>query len=535
MSAPSLAPVLRLARLAALGLILLAVAGIAGVAGCGGASGDGNADPARVAPKGSLVYAVGTISPEGDQRDAVNSVSRKLFGENDPGKAIAREVQRAIDRSSSRGKLDFAKDIKPWLGKRAAVALTRFSSSGGQASAAVIVASKDVDATRDAIKKVEQGRRVTTSSHRGVTFDLAGSGGSSAPAIGVVGDFLVVGLKADAFRAVVDASKDGGLVDAPNFQAAKRQGEGKLGLAYIDTKTFFGAALQGLPPDQRSAAQGALGQSTSQPVTATLDGKEDAVSFEVHAAAARANGAGRRGGPIIAELPGDSFAAIGIPRLGQTLTTAVRNLETGLGSVVIRPLRRMLVQRTGLDLDRDVLAALGDVAFFARGTSLLTVGGGAVVQSQNPAAARRLVSKLGALIAREGASDRVRSTRTRVGGADGVKITAPRLPGAVNFVVKGAKLVIAYSDQATVEALSPSAKLAESMPYRRAAASLGGISPSFFVDFAPILSLVEASTANNTGSSIARAKQVLRSLDTLALGVRREGDEQLARLVVTLK
>jgi hypothetical protein len=334
---------------------------------------------------------------------------------------------------------------------------------------------------------------------------------------------------------VVDAFKDGGLVDAPNFQAAKRRGEGKLGLAYIDTKTLFGAALQSLPPDQRSAAQGALGPSTSQPVTATLDGRENEVSFEVRAAAARANSVGRGRAPIIAGLPGDSFAAIGIPRLGQTLSTTVRNLESGLGSFVIRPLRRMLVQRTGLDLNRDVLAALGDVAFFARGTSLLTVGGGAVVQSPNPAAARRLVSKLGALIAREGASDRVRSTRTRVAGADGVKITAPRLPGAVNFVVKGAKLVIAYSDPATVEALSPSTKLADSTAYRRAATSLGGISPSFFVDFAPVLSLVEASTANNTSSSVARGKQVLRSLDTLAAGSRRDGNEQIARLVLTLK
>ena len=521
-------------RFARFGVLVVVTLAIALGAGCGGTSGNGDADPAKVAPKTSAAYAVATISPKGGQRDAVNSVARKLFGESDPGKAISQSLQRAIKRSPSARDLDYEKDIRPWLGRRAAVAVTQGQSGAERTSGAVIIASKDVDATRATIAKLERGQRLTRGSYRGVSYDVDRSDQST---VGVVGDYLVLGFRTDGFRSVVDASKDGGLVDTPNFQVAKRRGEGKLALAYVDVKGLVGAALRRLPPDQRSAVQGALGGGGTQPATATLDAKENEVSFEVLAAAGERNagGAAEAGGPVIAGLPGDSWAAFGIPRVGQALTTSVRRFQSGLGAAAIGPIKTELRRRTGLDLERDILAALGDVAFFARGTSLLTAGGGAVIQSPDPAAARRLVSKVGAFIARQGAANRVRAASTAIGGAAGVKITSPRVPGAVNFVVKGAKLVLAYSDPATTEALSPSTKLSQSGTYRRAAATLGGISPSLFVDFAPVLTFVDAVTAKRSDASVARARQVLQSLDTLALGSRREGDQQVVRFVLRLK
>ncbi|MDQ6749259.1 MAG: DUF3352 domain-containing protein [Actinomycetota bacterium] len=530
MSVLPLAPFMRFARLTTLALVVLA-AGL--VAGCGSSSGDGNADPARVAPKGSAAYAVGTVSPDGSQRDAVNSIARKLFGANDPGKSISQAIQRSINGSSNTSKLDFEKDVKPWLGKRAAVAVTQVQAGRKGVTGAVIVASKDLDATRAALKKAERGESVRKS-YRGVNFDVDQSDQS---ATGIVGGFLVQGFQPDGFRAVVDASKDGGLVDAPSFQGAKRRGQDKLAMAYVDLKTFAGTALQLLPPAQRSTVLGALGGANAQPLTATVDAKDDAVSVELVAptgtAAKRSPGAG--GTPVIAGLPGDSFAAFGIPRIGQTLTTTLRNFESGLAGAAIGPVKAAVAKRTGLDLERDILAAVGDVGVFARGNSLINVGAGVVIEAPNPAAARRVVSKLGAFITRQGAASGIKAVATRVGGAQGVKITTPRLPGAINFVVKGAKLVLAYGDPATTQALSPSTKLSESGSYRRAQTSLGGIPPSLLVDFAPILSLAEAANSGSTSSSFTRVKQVLGSLDTLALGGRMEGNQQLVRFVLRVK
>jgi len=527
---PPLAALRRSIRLPALLLPMFAAAVLAG---CGTGSGNGDADPARVAPKAAPIYAVATISPEGDQRDAVNSIARK-FGASDPGKMISQGIQRSLNRSGDAGKLDFQKDIKPWLGRRAAVTVTQVQSGRRRATGAVILASKDLDATRKAIKKAEQGQRISKASYRGVDFDVDQSDQSAK---GIVGNFLVQGFQPDGFRAVVDASKDGGLIDAPNFQAAKRRGEGKLAMAYLDIKGFVSVALALLPPDQRSAVQGALGGSNPQPLTATLDAKSNAVSFELLSPAGKAANGGQSAGkaPVIAGLPGDSFAAVGIPRLGQTLSTTLRNFESGLAGAAIAPIKAAVAKRTGLDLERDILASLGDVALFARGTSLVDVGAGLVTQPQNPAAARRVVSKLGGFIAKQGAASGVKTVRTQVGGADGVKITVPSLPGAINFVVKGAKLVLAYSDPATTQALSPSTKLSQSTNYQRATSSLGGISPSLFVDFAPISSLLDAATSGRSTSSLTRAKQVLQSLDTLALGGRREGNQQMVRFVLKLK
>ena len=143
-------PVRRL--LPALLVLVLAAAGLV-VAGCGSSGGGSeNADPAKVAPKNSLVYLSAQVRPEGDQKDAVDSIAKKVLGVDDPGKRIQTLLDQSIKESDS--KLTYEDDIEPWLGRRAAIVVTSFGSGTSDTQTAAIIASKDNGKAQDAIDKL---------------------------------------------------------------------------------------------------------------------------------------------------------------------------------------------------------------------------------------------------------------------------------------------------------------------------------------------------------------------------------------------
>jgi hypothetical protein len=159
------------------------------------------------------------------------------------------------------------------------------------------------------------------------------------------------------------------------------------------------------------------------------------------------------------------------------------------------------------------------------------VGGGIAIKPQSPAAAARVLAKLPALIRRAGAKSGVKVGAANVGGAHGLRATAPKLPGSIDAVLKGDRLVIAYTDAATREALAPAKKLADSTDFQSATASLGGAVPALFLSFPPLAELAAAASPQ----SAAQIKQYLGAFTTLAAGTQVSGDKQIGRFVVSLK
>ena len=516
-------------RLLSLAFVSLAiVVGIVMAAGCGG-GGKGEGDPAKLAPARSVIYVSGLLRPDVKQKEGVDAIARKVFGVDDPGSRIGALIDRSIRRSSRRNGLTFKDDIEPWLGKRAAFALVNFRSRNPDG--ALIVASKDTDKAKDAVAAAQKGERVTKRSYKGIDYTIENDDRS---AVGIVEDFLVVGTTEAGFRAVVDAAKGSSLDDAQKFAEAKRRGKDKLGLAYVDVKGVLDTlnASGGLGGQGQALGQ-LLGGANPRPAVATLSAQSNAATLELVATPGQRQLAMPAQSPLTSNLPGDSWAALGIPGLGQSLKTAISQFGTGLGGAVIGAARTQLRRNSGLDLDRDVIAAIGDLAVFVRGTSLLNLGGGLVIQSPDPAAARRLVAKLAPLIRSQGARSGVRVTNTSIAGARGLKVTSRRFPGSINAVVRGNKLVFAYGDPATKEALDPGAKLGSSADYQRASRALGGIPPSFFVAFAQIVSLGDGLSGGDPDWR--RARRYLAALDSFSFGSRAEGSEQVLRMVLTLK
>jgi len=494
---------------------------VTGCGGSGGGGGNAGGDPASIAPSNTVVYVAAEVQPQGSNKAAVEAISKKVLGVGNPGERIQSLLDQAIKKSKSG--LSFKTDIKPWLGNRAAFAFSKVSG-GSSSQAAVIVASKDNGKAQDAIDADTKGGG--KGSYKGVDYRTDPK--DSTTAEGVVGDFVVVGDLAN-FKAVVDASKGGSLAESSTYKSATSGKTDKLGYGYIDVKGFIDNlnASGSLPATQSQGLATILGNNP-KPVTFTLDATPSSVTLETTSSRPTALG---KSNPtqLVNDLPGDSFFALGIPALGPTLKKVVDQIGSGLGGAAISAVEAQLKQQTGLDLNRDVFGAIGDVGLFARGTSVLTIGGGAVIDSPTPAAANRLVSKVGALIKRSGARNGTKVGTANVAGAKGLRITSKSLPGAVNAVVKGSKIVIAYGDPATREALSPSKKLSDSPAFQQASTSLGGAIPTLYVAFDPIASLVGA-----TGGS-SSAQKYLKALNNIAVGTKASGNQQTARFVLNLK
>ena len=513
-----------LRRLLPLLLALALVATGLAVAGCGsGGGGNGGADPAKIAPKNTLLYFSAQVRPEGDQKDAVDSIAKKVLGVDDPGKRIQTLLDQSIKDSDS--KLTYEDDIATWLGQRAGVAVISLGTGSDNTQAAGILASKDNDKAKDAINKLadEQTPKPTTKKYEGVEYRYG-----DGTAVGLVDDYVVIGTE-PGFKAVVDASKGDGLTKNQQFSDAAKDAEDKLGFGFIDTKALLDSlGASGQLPGGASSLQGVIG-AAGQPITLSLAATADKVTLEAVAAVTKA--AEARQSELLPELPGDSWFALGLPSVGTAIKTSLNQLGGGVGAGLVQTASGQIKAATGLDLEKDILPTFGDLALFVRGSGILTVGGGMVIKPDDPAAARRVLDKAPALIRRLGASDGVKVGSASIGGASGLRVTFPKLPGSIDAVLKGDRLVIAYTDAATREALAPQTTLGDSADFKSATASLDGAVAALFVAFPPIANLASAASPETA----AQIKQYLGAFTTLAAGTQVKGNQQVGRFVVNLK
>jgi Protein of unknown function (DUF3352) len=513
-------PVRRL--LPALLALALAAAGLV-VAGCGSGGGSKGADPAKIAPKSTLVYFSTQVRPEGSQKDAVDSIAKKVLGVDDPGKRIQTLLDQSIKESGS--KLTYEDDIEPWLGRRAAVVVTGLGSGPNSTQAAAIFASKDDLKAQNAIDKAadEEKPKGAKRDYEGVEYRV-----SDDTAVGLVDDYVVAGTE-PGFKAVVDASKGDNLTDNPQYADASKNSDDKLGFGFIDTKALLSAlGSSGQLPGGAESLQGLIG-ATDQPITLSLAATATRITLEAIAAATKA--AEAKQSELLPELPGDSWFALGLTGLGRSIKNTLNQFGGGVGAGLVQTASQQIKRDTGLDLEKDILPTFGDLAVFVRGSGILTVGGGVVIKPENPAAARRVLRKLPALIRQLGAGDGVKVASANVGGGKGLRVTLRDVPGSIDAVLKGDRLVIAYTDAATREALAPKSKLGDSPDFQSATSSLSGAVPALFVAFPPLAELASAASPE----SAAQIKQYLGAFTTLAAGSQVTGNQQIGRFVVNLK
>jgi hypothetical protein len=505
---------------------LVATAAAIPVAGCGdassGAGGNATADPAAFLPASAPVYVEAQVRPGGDLKANLDAVAGKILHTSDPGAKIVGLIDKELQRDGD----SYAKDIEPWLGQRAGLAVTGTGGGRGKLDAAAAIASRDDDAAK---AFVSSRKGAVEREYRGVTYRFSASDDLAAA---VVDHAVVLGTER-GFKSAIDARSGATLDDGADFKKARDVvGTDGLGFFYADPARLFDLAAGAAPgaggqasAQQLGAAKALLSGSGLRSVAARLDVAKDAIRIDgaVIGLKRGAAGTGKGDGPgAAASVPAGSWLSLGVGDVGSTVMTALKSFggSGATGGIDPQTLLQQLKSGLGIDVQKDLLSWMGDAAVFVRGTTRADLGGALVVHSKDPAASRASIGTLRRLLAALNA--RVRPLHGAGGaGASGFSVAAGRADG-LQVAAKGDLFVVAYGKGALRAALAGGATLGDSAPYKTAAGLLNGAKPSLFLDTPKVVELVGAMAGNDP--HFAKAKPTLEAFGPAAAGAKADGD-----------
>jgi hypothetical protein len=481
--------------------------------------GNENGDPATIAPASTLAYATAYVRPTGANLAGVEPLLRRVLGTADTASRLRMLGALALGRNLTPA------DVESWLGRRAAVAFTSLRPAGGRAQGALIVASKDDGAAADALAKARDATpdKESERSFRGVDYAVNSRGEASA----VVEHFVVLGSEG-AVRAVIDGSKGRSLASTPVYRRSLGvRAARSLGAFLVDVPRIVRAvrAARPLSPDNEQAVDALLGATLLGPlsglVTPTPTGLRMDASMLLGGPAGREINAAAPA--FLASLPKDSWLAAGFSGAGSAVNAAVdAAVGGGLLSGAIRFGAEQRIQSsTGLDLNNDIIDALGDLGVFGRGVRPAQSGVGAVVRPGKSGVLEDAVPRYADFISRQRPGVVVKDVP--VPGGRGVSLTAPRMKMPLVLLARGDRGVAASGLTTARAGLSPGAGVGSTPGFRAARAKLGGIPMLAYLSIEPLVARAKAGGASRS-PDFRRAEQSLRRLDYGVVGVRRAGE-----------
>jgi len=517
-------------RASALSLIC-AVLALSAVA-CGESGSAGSGEPASLVPSSASLYVQAAVQPEGDRREGALAAAGKIMRTEDPAGKL-RELIDAELAEEGEG-LTWERDFASWLGEDAGVWASDLQAD--EPSFAVIVASKDGEAAGAALAKFEKtsDSALTARSHDGLDYKVDGDG----IAHGVIDDFVVVGTEA-AFKRTADTRDGDKLVDSDRYEQAIGELEDeRLGHYYLDAKPLLDAALKQDPEAAQSFEQfqSLLPLDKLGPITGSFNADRAGMTLDTVLT-------GVPEGPfrdlaqlwsgsaseLMADLPGDAWAAFSTPALGESAEGLFNTFAGAIGSAAVAA---QVKQATGLDLQQDVFSWIGDVGVFARGTDMASLDGALVIGSTDDARAEAAFGKIVGLIGKQsGAAPRP----VEVEGADAAfAIAAPGAERPIVLARGEGRVVAAYGEEAASAALAPASKLGDGESFGAAKEILGdGMEPSFLLSMAEVIGLADA--LGETDAEFDKARPYLETLGVITSGGKAEGDRAQSRVAVTLK
>jgi hypothetical protein len=487
-------------------LLALSIAVIA-VAGCGGDN-EAASGASELVPAGSVIYGEANLKPEGDQKQAIDSIVSKFPGGGEAGDKLKALIEKGLSESDSQ--LSFKKDIEPWLGDEAALFATGVGRNGQLEATAGLIATDDEDKARDALEKSAEGK-TTEHTYKDVDYLTDESGEAGA----VFDGFLVLGSEAGV-KAAIDASKDGPtLSDDDSYKKATEDAAGdRLGLFYVNSPEFLNVARENGTPIPDS-----FKQFFQEPIVGTADADDDGVVFEANVPPqlARSFAFFGEGSDVLGDLPADSWVAVGQKDFGKLLdfyADAFAGVAGGRDQI-----EGQFKAATGLDL-KEQLAWMGDFGVFVRGDSLSSLDGALVIQTSDEAESRRFLAAVARLARTQ--ADGGTQIQPRSGG---FTVSIEGVPKPIEAFVQSGKVVFAYGEAAAKDAVDSANRLGDSPDFAAVKDSLGGdYDVSLLVLVKPILDLVD-STAAAADSDWQNAKPYLEPLNALVAGTSGSGDD----------
>lgn len=358
------------------------------------------AQPAEAMPAGTLGYVSIDLDPSGGQKiEAIQTLRKfpafkeKIGLETDDD--LREKLFEEIVKSGECEGLDYAKDVEPWLGDRAAAGAADLG--GDTPTPIVVVQVKDAGKAEEGLDRL---------------LEVCGGEASDAEAseeMGgwvVSGDWVVISETEAAAQKVVDATEKGSLADDADFQQwTAEAGEpgvitmyaapaaGEYMSRYLGDMMGMGAMF-GVPspgmefdPETGEFAEGMPGEEPSVPpeleqALADFDGAAATVRFddgalEVELASSNYqqeltnNFLGDAGVDLVEGLPDDTVAAFGLG-LGEGWAQSLLDYieSSSAGEMDIDELIAEAEAETGLDLPADIETLLGEGVAVAVGSGI---------------------------------------------------------------------------------------------------------------------------------------------------------------------
>ena len=515
-------------RLLALPSLLFALV----LAGCGAAGGAADADPATAVPAGASIYLEGVVRPEGDQREDVLDAARKVLRTDAPEAKIHELLDKALAESDT--KTTYKDDIAPWLGEKAGVWVAGVNRK--EPGYVVVIAAKDTEKAQAAIDKgvKSDGGKVTERSYSGVDYQVDDEG----VAAGIVGDFFTVGTEAE-FKRTVKAQDGDSLAEAKRYESAIDGLEDeRIGTFYVDLKPFIEQALKSDPQ-----AAGQLEQFRSifpidklEPLSGALLADEDRIAFDtltrgkgVDALKTFGPLTGTGSTPLLGELPGDAWVALGAADVGPSVKSIFTKVAGAFGGAAAT---QQLQSQYGIDLERDVFSWIGDMAVFARNTTKADIDGALVIEATNPGNMQSAFGKLVGLLQSQGGQ---KVTPIKVKGAELAFRTGSTDLGKPAVIARSDdRVVVAVGESAAAEALAPAQKLADGELFKEAKDILDDdLEPAFLLSMPDLVAAIES--MGEADADFAKAKPYLDAFSLIVSGGTFKDDEVRSRVAAGLK
>jgi hypothetical protein len=321
-------------------------------------------DAINLVPRDALAYAHLNVDPDTEQYEEATKALGALPGITMQATALAlAEVPTSPD---------FEREIQPWFGGEAALAIV--PSSGGRAGEQVqLLEVSDDEEARDFAASIATGEpRGETYREQRIQVDRRGL------ATAVVGGFLVIGAE-NGVRMAIDAESGakgtGSLADDPRASEARDSlPDKRLADAYLSTDGI--AELVAHPGGPLATFASVINPDASRGVAAALVVDQDRLDLEIRSQLAPRRVKRNPGffsafpsfDPELAStLPGDSLGYVGIGDPGIAFSSLLEQAgatEPGLATAVGDLLDR--VRELGeVDLEKDLLPSLGGEAAIA--------------------------------------------------------------------------------------------------------------------------------------------------------------------------
>lgn len=502
-------------------IALVAVA----LTGCGGDDeGEGGApeaaagaDPAQAIPADAPVYLEAVVRPEGEQGENVQALLDRFLGD--------RSLTELLDEQLTEEGKTYAEDIEPWLGGRAGVGV--FDLAADEPSFIVAVSVTDAEAAEAAIAGTDDTRKGPMAGD--VQTYL-----SDDDAVGAVTeDYLLVSETQEGLQSALDTIGGDSLADAERFTSAVGDlPSERLGAVYLDLAAVKDLAAQDptLDPAGKQVIDQLLGEG--EPVTGALIAEEDALRGEFRVSSSAFGPLGSlvsaEAPELIAELPAESWVAVGYRDVGQTVETLIDEFAGAIGGAAITG---QLEQQIGIDLDRDVFSWVGDLGVFVRGDTMASLEGGVVIEATDEDAAKAAIPRLVEGLRSSGAP----VSEAELEGAELAFTTpSPGTSGPLVVAYGNGRAVIAIGEDAAKEGLEASEKLGDTEAYERGKDAIDGVAPSFFINYEGIVALAE-SAGTIDDPDYEKVRPYLEQLDVIVGGAEEDGDDLRSLFAVKAK